>query len=344
MITIHKNKKMMTQPSLIPIFLIITFLIMISACLETKKSVMFSIQSQKLDQQNLIDLDGDGFSELDGDCHDQDAKIHPMAMEIFGDQIDQNCRPEPCEPHCPKLELILISSGQFYMEGRSNSDQSIRWVEVKKNFYLSKSEITIAQYQACVDQGVCTEPDHQSSRSYCNWGDSSRLQHPVNCVDWQQARVFSQWMGGDLPSEAQWEYAARSEGKDIIYPWGNMSPSCELANYQFDNVFPNIDCIGHTSEVCTLLSGNTRQGVCDMAGNVMELVLDEYHENNNNHSLDESPWCSLPNCDSMPENGIRIVKGGGWASSALALEVSQRKQCDEQSSTAGIGFRIVFSF
>ena len=83
---------------------------------------------------------------------------------------------------------------------------------------MAKSEVTVAQYKVCVDEGVCSAP---ATGRYCNWGKSGREQHPVNCVDWNQARTFSKWAGGDLPTEAQWEFAARSRGQNITYLWGD---------------------------------------------------------------------------------------------------------------------------
>ncbi|MBI5244538.1 MAG: SUMF1/EgtB/PvdO family nonheme iron enzyme [Elusimicrobia bacterium] len=91
---------------------------------------------------------------------------------------------------------------------------------------MAKTEVTVAQYKACVDTGACAAPDTGGS---CNWGVSGRESHPVNCVDWNQAKAFSEWADGRLPSEAEWEYAARSAGKDRKYPWGDEQATCARA-------------------------------------------------------------------------------------------------------------------
>ena len=138
-----------------------------------------------------------------------------------------------------------------------------------KPFELAKSEVTIAQYRACVEAGVCSPVDAKClSASALPAGDD----HPARCVDWNQARIFSEWVGGRLPSEAEWEYAARGGGKKQTVPWGDKTPSCAHASFSDAScgkpaVFP----------VCDKPLGNTAQGLCDMSGNVAEWVADIYH-------------------------------------------------------------------
>ena len=157
-------------------------------------------------------------------------------------------------------------------------------VEVSKNFslYLSNTEVTVGQYRACVKAGACSEPD---TGKYCNWNESGREDHPINCVDWNQARTFAKWVGGDLPSEAQWEYAARSGGRDWKYPWGNESASCEYAIMDDGGNGCGKD---RTWAVCSKPKGNSKQGLCDMAGGVWEWVRDEYKSYDSNKTDDLS--------------------------------------------------------
>jgi formylglycine-generating enzyme required for sulfatase activity len=211
----------------------------------------------------------------------------------------------------PTIEWIRIDGGSFEMGSNVEADEwPIHTVNVP-SFEMAKTEVTVAQYRACVDAGECTEPNTYED---CNWGSSGRANHPINCVDWMQARAFSKWVGGDLPSEAQWEYAARSQGQEITYPWGNEEPDCTLVNFD--------ECVGKTAFVCSKPLGNTAQGLCDMSGSVWEWVLDEYKGSYKGAPTDGTPVCSTPACE---DNGSRrVVRGGSWFNGADYLRAAYR--------------------
>ena len=116
---------------------------------------------------------------------------------------------------------------------------------------------------------------------YCNWNQSGRGDHPINCVSWNQARTFATWLGARLPTEAEWEYAARSGGENREYPWGDEEATCERAVVyeRYQNPKDGNRGCGRDSTwaVCSKSAGNTEQGLCDMAGNVWEWVEDDWH-------------------------------------------------------------------
>ncbi len=205
------------------------------------------------------------------------------------------------------LNWVFIEKGVFQM-GPTMADLineypqefPIHQVTIENDFWMTKSEITVAQYRQCVVAGVCTEP---LTINGCNWNQSQKDLHPINCIDWRQARVFAHWIGGELPSEAQWEYAGRNRGQDVIFPWGNDDPTCNLLNY-------DAPCYGSTTEVCALI-GYTSQGLCDMAGNVWEFMLDHYHENYDLAPSNEQAWCDTLNCELMEDTQVSI-RGGSW--------------------------------
>ncbi|MBI5243481.1 MAG: SUMF1/EgtB/PvdO family nonheme iron enzyme, partial [Elusimicrobia bacterium] len=163
---------------------------------------------------------------------------------------------------------VRIPGGSFMMGDEEWSDSKPRRQVRVKAFEMAKSEVTNKQYRACVDAGACTPPS-----SYVGGDDQ-----PVVNVDWNQAKKFSEWAGGRLPSEAEWEYAARSAGKDWKYPWGNEEATCAKAVMSEGG----LGCgKSSTWPVCSKSAGNTKQGLCDMAGNVWEWTQDWYHDSYN---------------------------------------------------------------
>ncbi|MEK7743950.1 MAG: SUMF1/EgtB/PvdO family nonheme iron enzyme, partial [Elusimicrobiota bacterium] len=158
------------------------------------------------------------------------------------------------------IEWVAVRGGSFMMGSASGSadEKPVHRVTLR-SFELAKTEVTVAQYKACVDAGACAAP---GKGLLCNWGVSGREKDPLNCVDWNQAKAFSEWVGGRLPSEAEWEYAARSGGRDIEYPWGDEEATCSRAV-----IYDGGAGCGRVSTwpVCSKPEGNTRQGLCDMA-------------------------------------------------------------------------------
>jgi formylglycine-generating enzyme required for sulfatase activity len=194
------------------------------------------------------------------------------------------------------IDWVSIEGGTFEMGSRTgDSDELPVHTVTVRPFQMSRTEVTVAQWKACVDAGKCTAP---ATEEYCNWLVTGREAHPVNCVSWDQAVVFAQWAGGRLPTEAEWEYAARSGGKVQEWPWGTAEADCERAV---------VAGCGHTSTqpVCSLRAGNSAQGLCDMAGNVWEWVQDEWHADYTGAPVDGSTWASAAASD-------RVIRGGSW--------------------------------
>lgn len=175
--------------------------------------------------------------------------------------------------------MVLIPAGDFLMgtpngeEGSGDAEHPQHRVHANA-FCMDRTEVTVAAFRRCVDAGGCTQPDAYAPRDnpYCNWGHSGNESHPVNCVDWNQARAYCQWTGLSegarrLPTEAEWEYAARG-GDGRRYPWGGEAPSSErLCWSRSDGTCP----VGGFSR------GRSPFGLDDMAGNVWEWVEDVYN-------------------------------------------------------------------
>lgn len=162
-------------------------------------------------------------------------------------------------------------------------------------FEIDMHEVTVDDYDQCINEGGCTPPGTHDAR--CNWGVSGREQHPVNCVDWNQAWMFCGWSGKRLCSESEWEKAARGQ-EGFRYPWGNELPTCELA------VMNGCGLNTITSPVGSKKRGASPYGALDMSGNVLEWVEDDWHDNYDGAPEDGSAWIN------NPRNYYRVVRGG----------------------------------
>lgn len=124
-----------------------------------------------------------------------------------------------------RKEMVHIPAGKFWMGCKSDVDQSCeddekpgREVDLDA-FRIDTYEVSVADYRQCVEAGACSEQNLTKYES-CHWNKSDRADHPINCVDWNQARSYCQWAEKRLPSEAEWEKAARGDD-GRTYPWGN---------------------------------------------------------------------------------------------------------------------------
>ncbi len=242
----------------------------------------------------------------------------------------------PCTPNCPSLEWVTIPGGTFMMgsaEGIGNDNERPQHEVTVQTFRMSKTEVTVAQYDICVDKDVCSVP--LNSNIYNNWGKSGRENHPVNSVEWHQAREFAEWIGARLPSEAEWEFAARSGGRDIIYPWGNEDATCERAVIIRDE--SGNSCGNETTmEVCSKPLGNTMQGLCDMAGNVSEWVEDDWHNGYNGAPSDGQAWIGI-----LRDYYLRVLRGGSWLGNPDSCRSAYHNWSIPDYRFNDIGFRIV---
>jgi formylglycine-generating enzyme required for sulfatase activity len=233
------------------------------------------------------------------------------------------------------IEWVTIPGGSFMM----GADDLGPWAQPRhkvtvQTFQMAKTLVTNKQYQACVEAGACTAAHVSDGACYASNGRSTSLgnlpdsfqggDQPVVCVDWEQATAFSRWAGGRLPSEAEWEYAARSAGKDWKYPWGNEDATCERAVI--------LGCGSATAPVCSKPAGNTQQGLCDMAGNVYEWVQDWHHDSYNGAPTDGSAWES-------PAGSDRVSRGGSWGIEAWRARSDRRGSNAPGHHGASLGLR-----
>lgn len=200
-------------------------------------------------------------------------------------------------------------------------------------FEILKTEVTVAAYRQCIAAGKCKDTKKEN---HCTHARPDPEWMPINCVTWTNAKDFCSWAGGRLPTEAEWEFAARSLGKDIRYPWGNEpEPNC---NYAVTDEHGR-GCGRRTLwPVCSKPKGNTQQGLCDMAGNAWEWVDDEAALYPGIEKISEQEL-TRPKKELFSKNA-RIIRGGG-ISSTKEFRTTMRGAHKADFEYGGLSFRCV---
>lgn len=229
--------------------------------------------------------------------------------------------------------MVYVPSGPFWMGCapatgvECQADEMPMHAVSLPGFFIDRSETTQAAYQECVNVRACIEPS-------CSWTPKESPDKPVVCVSWDQARGFCNWMQKRLPTEAEWEKAARGTDKRL-YPWGDAYPDCYHAVINDDGP----SCSGRISKnICSRSPlGDSPYGACDMLGNVWEWVSDWYAEDYFSRGVLQNPQ--------GPSTGSeKVCRGGGYANKPDQIMVFERTPVDPL--VAGdyfLGFRCAMS-
>lgn len=223
--------------------------------------------------------------------------------------------------------MRLVPAGKFVMgspDGQGWADEHPEHQVSVEAFYLDVYEVNNARYEKFLEEMGRVRPDYWEQLEIPVHGEL-----PVVGVDWNDAKAYCEWLGKRLPTEAEWEYAAKGPERRQ-YPWGNADPTEELANYghRWSPKFYK----DRLKPVASYENGKSPFGLHNMGGNVLEWVADWHDEKYYERSTEKNPR--------GPETGtMKVVRGGSWNFAGEYMRTASRLKFSPKHRAADLGFR-----
>ncbi len=244
-----------------------------------------------------------------------------------------------------QAEMVFIPTGEFVMGSDPETDRYFWGSESPPHtvqmdgYWIYRYEVTNAMYQLCDDADVCSRPKSTASRTRDSYyGNPEYDNYPVIHVTYGDASTYCNWVGGRLPTEAEWERAARGDEGDRTFPWGDTAAEGIQANFcdygcpESGGSHNQQDGYGETAPVGSYPAGISPFGLFDVAGNVWEWVFDYFSDDYYVVSPDENPI-------GPATSAYRVIRGGGWSNPSSGVRVVQRSGLSPSKNLDTLGFR-----
>jgi len=294
-----------------------------------------------------VTVGGTAFTASPRGCADAGGSIGSAQPLVAASTVPAASSPASCAASCDvplvaaAATMVKIPAGSFASGCKDAADTDCYGDESSvltyvSEFFIDRTEVTQSAYKQCIDAGACTAP--ATTTTYFN--PTTMPQHPVADVTWYQAAQYCKWAGKRLPTEAEWEKAAR--GRDgRKYPWGTLAPDCTLANAN--------NCNTKFQAVGSHPTGASPYGVLDMAGNVAEWVRDWYDEDYRVAAPLRDP-AGPTEAERFPWDNARywkVTRGGSYSAGSNTLDdntldhlrTSRRSQYSPDEHSPRLGFR-----
>jgi len=332
------------------------------------RSYIFDNDGERLSVSWGPDFDGDGIrTELDPDSDGggapdgcEDTNFNGKYEPELGETSNFNPTDDNLERCMDPDEMVLIPAGEFQMgcdpEHNGGYECEINALPLHAvyldDYYIDKYEVTNSRYAECVEAGYCSLPYegvyHHSELEIIDYFDNPTFKnYPVIVFGHEQAQEYCSWAGKRLPTEAEWEKAARGTSP-ITYPWGDEEPDCQLANHAYGvSGYSYLYCSGFASEIGSHGGGVSPYGIHDMAGNVSEWVNDYYSDNYYSWSPNQNPQgpttdkakkfslLACPTCIQV----VHVLRGGNFIDETTSLTTSSRRYPPLLVVPDAVGFR-----